>query len=391
MKKKITIFTLAAALIFSAVIWQKGEHSANAAAASFPDIKGHWAEQSIKEAVAKGYVNGYPDGTFGPNNTLSRAEFVKMIVAALGIKVSDNAGGAWYKPYFDAATAEGIYVNGDFASNDFNKAMPRVEMSKVGVRALGEKNVQAKEWMYRATKQGLIHGTAPGVLSPDGTTTRAQAITVIERILSVKDGKKLPVDKYAVSAAELYWHKTNIFSVAPEMFDRPENYKQGVTNGGMNSWKESLLTLTTPDGKYKGEVEQLVVIDMADPKDPNRKLLPPIKELSWASFSTIQKLQEVSDDYIILLKTKDIFNKDTKLYGKGLRIMFGGFVEDETGKTKNSPQQLVHGEESLNAYIVSKSKYSVDRSGSLRINIEAPGKPGAPFTNETIVRSYFDK
>lgn len=390
MKKKITILTLAAALIISAVIWQKGEHSANAAAASFPDIKGHWAEQSIKEAVAKGYVNGYPDGTFGPNNTLSRAEFVKMIVAALGIKVSDNAGGAWYKPYFDAATAEGIYVNGDFASNDFNKAMPRVEMSKVGVRALGEKNVQAKEWMYRATKQGLIHGTAPGVLSPDGTTTRAQAITVIERILSVKDGKKLPVDKYAISAAELYWHKTNIFSVAPEMFDRPENYEPGVT-AGRNYWKESRLTLATPDGKYKGEVEQLVIIDMADPKDPNRKLLPPIKELSWVSFTTKEKLNEVSDHYIILLRAKDVFNKDSKLYGKGLKLSFGGFVEDTTGKTTNSPQRLKHGDETLDAYIVSKTNYKVDTTNMLRISIEAPGKPAAPYTSEMIVKSYVNK
>lgn len=387
--KRIAFLALTAALIITTAMWQKEDYPVNAAAASFSDIKGHWAEQSIKEAVAKGYVNGYPNGTFGPNNTLSRAEFVKMIVAALGIKINENDDELWYEPYFDAATAEGIYVNGDFVSNDFNKAMPRLEMSKIAVRALGEENVQAKEWMYRAAKLGLIHGTAPGVLSPDGTTTRAQAITVIERILSVKNGEKIPVDKYAVSAAEIYWHKTNLFSVAGNLFDRPENYKAGISRSGINSWDESKLTLVTDDGKFKAELEKLVVIDMADPKDPNRKLLPPIKELSWVSVTTNEELKEVSDSYIFLFTTKLIHNKDANVYGNDLQVNFGGFEDDR--QTLQSPKRLKHGNTLLTAYIVSKSKYKVDSTNSIRIYMEAPGSPGAKFKSELIVRSYVNE
>ncbi|WP_051217650.1 S-layer homology domain-containing protein [Paenibacillus assamensis] len=361
-----------------------------AVAVTFSDVAGHWAEGAIYEAVKRGYVTGYPTGKFLPNAKVSRAEFVKMAVSALNLSVESSSNGLWYVKYVDAAKTSGIFVEGDFVGTDWNKPLSREEMSKVAVRALDMK-AEDKQWIYLATKNGLISGTAPGVLSPDGSTTRAQAISVIERMLKVKSGAKLVVDKYAVSAAELYWHRTNIFTVAADMFDRPENYDAKASNAGLNSWKKEKLTFTTDDGKYKAEIQQLIAIDMADPKDPNRKLLPPIKELSWASFSTEKKLKEVSDDYVFLLRANVIFNKDTKRYGNGLRFLFGGFVEDEAGLTTNSPQVLKHGKDTFDAYIVSKSKFKVDKTKKLRIYVEALGSPSAPYKNEMIVKSYFEK
>ena len=49
--------------------------------ASFPDVKGHWAESSIKWAVNKGLAKGYADGTFKPNGNVTPAEFAVMILA----------------------------------------------------------------------------------------------------------------------------------------------------------------------------------------------------------------------------------------------------------------------------------------------------------------------
>lgn len=50
----------------------------------FSDIAGHWAEGSILKAQGAGIVNGYKDGSFRPNQTLTRAEAVIMINRALG-------------------------------------------------------------------------------------------------------------------------------------------------------------------------------------------------------------------------------------------------------------------------------------------------------------------
>ena len=46
---------------------------------TFSDIKGHWAQKDIEMATTKGWLNGYPDGTFRPNNAITRAETFKMI------------------------------------------------------------------------------------------------------------------------------------------------------------------------------------------------------------------------------------------------------------------------------------------------------------------------
>jgi hypothetical protein len=46
---------------------------------TFSDIAGHWAENDIAFAAKIGWVNGYPDGTFKPNEPITRAEFITLV------------------------------------------------------------------------------------------------------------------------------------------------------------------------------------------------------------------------------------------------------------------------------------------------------------------------
>ena len=50
------------------------------------DISGHWAENNIRELVALGAIGGYPDGTFKPDNNITRAEFVTILVKAFALR-----------------------------------------------------------------------------------------------------------------------------------------------------------------------------------------------------------------------------------------------------------------------------------------------------------------
>jgi len=50
----------------------------------FGDTKGHWAQQFIEQLSDLGYINGYPDGTFKPNNNIKRSESVALINRAMG-------------------------------------------------------------------------------------------------------------------------------------------------------------------------------------------------------------------------------------------------------------------------------------------------------------------
>ncbi|MCR8645157.1 S-layer homology domain-containing protein [Paenibacillus sp. N1-5-1-14] len=299
------------------------------ASGQFKDISGHWAESSIKQAVEQGYVNGFPDGNFLPDDNVTRAEFIKMAVSALKLPVG-SASGNWYTPYVNAAQSASIFVSGDFGDSDWDKPIPREEMSKVAVRAIGKNNVEDKQWMYIATQNGVISGTAPGVLSPEGTSTRGQAVSVIERVLSVKSGKTLPVDKYAVSAAEILWRKTNVFTVIPEIFK--DDLHTRPNPGNRQPWKTENLRITGKDGSVI-QVNSLIAIDWNDPKDPNRKLLPATENISYNSPTRDQILTNDLPCYIILLDGGLVINKSPEKYSitNILNMALYGFGEKENG------------------------------------------------------------
>ena len=73
--KRLLCGALIAALLLPAAMAAPSE-------SSFPDTQGHWAQEQIEAAVRSGWVSGYPDGTFRPDATITRAEFVKMLLSA---------------------------------------------------------------------------------------------------------------------------------------------------------------------------------------------------------------------------------------------------------------------------------------------------------------------
>ena len=62
-----------------AAICARFDDSGIEADSSFTDISGHWAEDEIERAATLGWIRGYTDGTFRPNNLITRAEAMTMI------------------------------------------------------------------------------------------------------------------------------------------------------------------------------------------------------------------------------------------------------------------------------------------------------------------------
>jgi hypothetical protein len=93
-----------------------------AGATKFPDVAAdHWATGYINVAVDVGVINGYPDGTFLPENQVTFAEAIKMIVAALGYTPKAEAMGGYPGGYLAVAAEEeitdGVNVVGTLAAN----------------------------------------------------------------------------------------------------------------------------------------------------------------------------------------------------------------------------------------------------------------------------------
>ncbi|NJD02943.1 MAG: S-layer homology domain-containing protein, partial [Ruminiclostridium sp.] len=139
--KKLVAFIVTLAMIATFAI--------PAFAAAPTDVVGTAYEGAVSRLVALGVINGYPDGTFGPEDSITRAQFAAIVVRALGYeslaataagitKFSDVAANHWGAGYINIAVSLGIikgYGDGKFGPEDkvtFDQAVTMI------VRALGQ-------------------------------------------------------------------------------------------------------------------------------------------------------------------------------------------------------------------------------------------------------------
>jgi len=101
---------LAALFCFMAVLMPMSALAAD----TFTDTGSHWAKDKIESWAEK----GYQDGSFKPDQNITRAEFMVIVNKAFGftetepINFSDVKAGAWYHDTIAAAKAAG-YISGD--------------------------------------------------------------------------------------------------------------------------------------------------------------------------------------------------------------------------------------------------------------------------------------
>jgi hypothetical protein len=217
--KKLGCLALVVVLVF--LVFPAGIESYGAS--SFKDIRGHWAEQYIEKAVAQGIIKGYTDGRFLPDEKVSRAEFISMINRALGntstgkINFSDVSSGAWY--YGDVAKAVTAGFVSGFDDGTFrpNNKITRQEAAVMLARIVPTYGYSANlsrfadyrsiaDWAYTAMSKvcgkGYISGYTDGMIHPLDSLTRAQAAKIISDIVQKetvvtsdpvvkKDGTKL--------------------------------------------------------------------------------------------------------------------------------------------------------------------------------------------------------
>ncbi|WP_281885027.1 CAP-associated domain-containing protein [Paenibacillus sp. YYML68] len=93
------------ALLTAALLTSASPPPQATAAASFKDTSRHWASKAIDWAVTSKIVNGYEDGTFKPDATVSEPEFIAMLLRAYPsseLRVAAS-GQQWYEPYYELA------------------------------------------------------------------------------------------------------------------------------------------------------------------------------------------------------------------------------------------------------------------------------------------------
>ena len=178
-------------------------------------------------------MDGYPDGSFKPEKSITRAEFTKMLLDAIHL-TPDSETVAWMKAHakmkdiwgrptaytpklydmsghwltsqgwLDAALYSGMVVPDDYNGKNFRpeKAIARYEIALMTDRALGlvypaSQPVEGElpftdkeeilDWMKgyvnESVKAGVLKGYPDGSFQPNKTSTRAEAVVMIQRML----------------------------------------------------------------------------------------------------------------------------------------------------------------------------------------------------------------
>ena len=178
MVKRFCTGALAALLVLAA--------APQPARAAFSDAAGHWAAEIIEKAEDYGLIQGYPDGTFGVEDEITRGQFVTVLCRMFGWDLIspetpsyiDCLPSAWYYSAVETARAHDVMdPAGAFRPEDY---ISRGEMAVMLVRALGygdlAEGLEDPDLPFDDVTEdaGYIHvawriGMVNGVAGPNGT------------------------------------------------------------------------------------------------------------------------------------------------------------------------------------------------------------------------------
>lgn len=173
----------------------------------FRDVRpGDWCFEAVRFVRENGLMDGYSDGRFGPDETLSRAQLAQILYNKEGrpepgseAAFSDVAADAWCAPAVRWAAGRG--VAGGYDDGRFRPDAPvtREQLAAMLWRYAGspaasgepdfadgdETGAYAREAVAWAAETGVISGYGDGRLNPRGQATRAQAASMLKRFVEL--------------------------------------------------------------------------------------------------------------------------------------------------------------------------------------------------------------
>jgi hypothetical protein len=183
-----------------------------APACPFHDIMGHWADQLICEAFKRGIINGHSETRFSPQSDITRVEFTAILLRTMGVPssasplseqsfIDQDQIPAWATSTVSIAVKNGI-LNGypDHSLRPLN-SVSRAEMVTMIARAMNWEIEQgnttfnddadiplwAKGYIQEAVQRGLVNGREGNRFSPSDPATRAESTVLLLRLWHALD------------------------------------------------------------------------------------------------------------------------------------------------------------------------------------------------------------
>lgn len=170
---------------------------------AFADLAGFdWAKAAIAQLSEKGIVTGNGNGKFEPAREMKREEFIKILVLALNLPLSQEAefvdvpADAWYAKYVGAALKAGL-VRGQGDAFGVGQPLSRQDAAVIAARVLAMEApgeplafadadtiaAYAKSAVDTLAQAGIVKGFDDGTFRPLGTLNRAEATVMLSRMV----------------------------------------------------------------------------------------------------------------------------------------------------------------------------------------------------------------
>jgi len=181
------------------------DNQATSSSQMFTDLDScEWAREAIESLGKRNIISGRGNGMYDPTANVTRAEFVKIVVSAFGLKTkafggefADVSQSDWYAPYVACAADAGIVTGSNGYFNPLGN-ITREDMAVILFRAAklaASENTRdvfydsdqmsdyAKEAIFAMYENGIINGRGNGMFVPKGTATRAEAAQMVFKII----------------------------------------------------------------------------------------------------------------------------------------------------------------------------------------------------------------
>ena len=165
------------------------------------DYSNHWAKEAIERWSANGVVAGYEDGSFKPSQKVTRAELASFVARVFGLTDTSNAktyddveAGKWYATAIATVSSAGLMQDDEanFRPNDFATREEAAHVLANAYELTGSSNVSfddetlvsawAEEQVDAMVKHGIIKGRDENNIAPQGSVTRAEVVTMLDRL-----------------------------------------------------------------------------------------------------------------------------------------------------------------------------------------------------------------
>ena len=247
MKKRILATFLSAVTLISC---------SSALAADYSDVnQSAWYASYVNKISELNAFSGYEDGTFRPDNQITQEEFIKTVVCLICGELNESNAptvkntwnskwSSWAIPYLDKAFELGLITEQDTMFKLVGIPCNRGEMAKVITRAveyLKEDSVadtstyitklkdynrmkeEYKPYVLQAYAKGILSGYDDGTFRDDGLLTRAEASSVLVRLIDKKERVNSDETLYDYFGRKVTWTE-------PLRTDVPEQYQVSISD-----------------------------------------------------------------------------------------------------------------------------------------------------------------